>query len=304
MSTPQTMYVKPRNRREAKLQRDEEELQALIEKEQKAKAGEVEEDEEETEEEVTGEEQKTSEQEEEEVQPDEEKEKEPLTDEEKTFKKRYGDLRAHAAKQKKELEAKIKELEDKVESSSVEPPKDHDEIVAWKEKYPDFSRFVENLADQIAEKKFKDAKISIEQLNKDREESRQEKARQEIRKVHKDFDEIQQSDEFHDWAEGQPKWVQDALFENSDDAKSVIRVLDLYRIDHPTKKPKKDTTKAASDVNVKNTRTSVDVKANKAKFKESQVARMSDKEYAAKAEEIDKAIRSGEFIYDISGSAR
>ena len=39
-----------------------------------------------------------------------------------------------------------------------------------------------------------------------------------------------QSDEFHDWVDEQPKWVQDALYENSDDPASVIRVIDLYKI--------------------------------------------------------------------------
>ena len=39
-------------------------------------------------------------------------------------------------------------------------------------------------------------------------------------RLHPDFDEIRDGDEFHEWAEDQPKWVQDALYEN-DDAKSA-----------------------------------------------------------------------------------
>ena len=48
--------------------------------------------------------------------------------------------------------------------------------------------------------------------------------------MHPDFIEIRQDDTFHNWAKDQPKWVQDAL-ENVDDAKSVARVIDLYKID-------------------------------------------------------------------------
>jgi hypothetical protein len=40
-----------------------------------------------------------------------------------------------------------------------------------------------------------------------------------------------QDDTFHKWAEDQPKWVQDALYENTEDAKSVARVIDLYKVD-------------------------------------------------------------------------
>ena len=46
-----------------------------------------------------------------------------------------------------------------------------------------------------------------------------------------DFESIRSGDEFHNWADEQPKWVKDALYENMDDAKSVARVIDLYKQD-------------------------------------------------------------------------
>ena len=39
-------------------------------------------------------------------------------------------------------------------------------------------------------------------------------------------------------------------------------------------------------------------------FKESDVEKMTDKQYAANAEKIQTALRSGKFIYDISGNRR
>jgi hypothetical protein len=39
-------------------------------------------------------------------------------------------------------------------------------------------------------------------------------------------------------------------------------------------------------------------------LKESQVAKMSPQEYEKRSDEIMDAIRTGKFIYDISGSAR
>ena len=61
-------------------------------------------------------------------------------------------------------------------------------------------------------------------------DAQREKAEAELVKIHPDFIEIRQDDTFHNWAKEQPKWVQDALYENVDDAKSVARVIDLYKI--------------------------------------------------------------------------
>ena len=50
-------------------------------------------------------------------------------------------------------------------------------------------------------------------------------------RIHPDFAEIRDSDDFHEWADEQPKWVQDALYENSEDARSAARAIDLYKAD-------------------------------------------------------------------------
>jgi len=43
--------------------------------------------------------------------------------------------------------------------------------------------------------------------------------------MHPDFDDIRDSDDFHEWAEEQPKWVQDSLYENDNDARSAARAI-------------------------------------------------------------------------------
>ena len=58
-----------------------------------------------------------------------------------------------------------------------------------------------------------------------------EKAEAELMRLHPDFGEIRDSDDFHDWAEEQYKWVQDALYENDNDARSAARAIDLYKAD-------------------------------------------------------------------------
>jgi len=137
-------------------------------------------------------------------------------------------------------------------------------------------------------------------------EAKKDKAEAELMKIHPDFDDIRDSDEFHDWADEQPKWVQDALYENDNDAKSAARAIDLYKADKGIGKETKtkNDKSAAMKVSTKKNRSIPDAEGATNKILESDVQKMSADEYEKKADTIMEAIRSGNFIYDLSGSAR
>ena len=152
---------------------------------------------------------------------------------------------------------------------------------------------------------FDKANIQLEELNKARVETTRNRAENEIREAHKDFDKLRDSDEFHNWVEEQPKWVQNALYENADDAASVVRVIDLYKVDKGlTPSDTKNKKKAAASLIDKGSKTNVDALELADTIKESDIAKMTDKQYAANAEKINNAIRSGKMIYDLSGNSR
>jgi hypothetical protein len=91
------------------------------------------------------------------------------------------------------------------------------------------------------------------------------------------------------------------LYENTDDAKSVARVIDLYKTDKgiTTKKTSSSDKDAASSV--KNKRSAAPNADDRSTWlKESEVFKMSIKEYEKRADEIKDAQRSGKFIYDMS----
>ncbi len=234
------------------------------------------------------------------------KEDENLSKEELSFKKRYGDLRRHMASKDKETEERIKALEDQLSKATRNElvlPKSDDEIAAWTKKYPDVAGIVETIADKKARERSTDLDKRVQDIEKMRVDAVKEKAEAELMKLHPDFMDIREDDKFHDWADEQPKWVQDALYENVDDAKSVARVIDLYKIDAGIKTKKSDGKSAASAVNTrsKTTPTSDDSNNN---WRESQIEKMSDKEYAKNQESIMEAMRTGKFVYDLSGAAR
>ena len=226
-----------------------------------------------------------------------------LSAEEKSFKKRYGDLRRHMQQKEKEWEERFKALENKQEKGSVRPPKSDEDLEEWANKYPDVASIVETIASKKAKELFDSADARLKELDKISEESRVQKAEAKIREAHEDFDKLRDSDEFHEWAKGQPKWVQSALYDNEDDAPSVIRVIDLYKVDTGGKPKKRGNKDAAKSVDVRS-RTSPDSDPNSGVFSESQIKANSDEWYEANEAKILEAMRTGKFKYDISGSAR
>ena len=228
-----------------------------------------------------------------------------LSAEEKSFKKRYGDLRRHMQEKEKEWNERLEALEKRKATDAVVAPKSDEDIEAWAKQYPDVAGIVEKIASKKAKEMFSKAESRLKELDEAHNEALRMKAENAIRKAHDDFDELRQSDSFHDWAEAQPKWVKDALYENADDPASVIRVIDLYKVDNGmTTGAKRDNRKAAASTVTKGTRTSIDAKGISGQIKESDVAKMSAKEFEARQDEIQAAMASGKFVYDMSGAAR
>ena len=238
----------------------------------------------------------------------EEQEAEPANAEEKTFKKRYSDLRRHQQQQAEELKKEIENLKSQLSQAAqkeMKLPKSDEDIEKWAEEYPDVAAIVET----IAMKKAREQSTALEERMKAIDElqssASKEKAEAELMRIHPDFGEIRDSDEFHDWAEEQPKWVQDTLYDNDNDARSAARAIDLYKADMGISKEKPKSDKAAAkSVSTKDSRSKPQENEANSYLKESAVQKMSPSEYEKRSDEIMEAIRSGKFIYDISGSAR
>ena len=228
-----------------------------------------------------------------------------LNAEEKSFKKRYGDIRKHLASKEKEWQEKFDALESKSKHEGIVPPKSDEDIEKWASEYPDVAGIVETIAAKKAQEMFNKAESRLQELDEAHSEAQRVKAENVIRKSHEDFDDLRQSDQFHNWADEQPKWVKDALYENMDDPASVVRVIDLFKIDNGmTIAAKKQSKKAAASTVAKGTRTSLDTKGVQGQIKESDVARMSSKEFEQMQDKINESMRNGKFVYDMSGSAR
>ena len=238
-----------------------------------------------------------------------EDEEEPKNAEEKTFKKRYGDLRRHSQEKEKQFQKQLDDMKDqlaKATKKEMKLPKSDKDIEAWATEYPDVAKIVETIAMKKAREQSAELETRLQKIDEMSVEAKKEKAEAELMKIHPDFNDIRDSDEFHDWADEQPKWVQDALYENDNDAKSAARAIDLYKADKGIGKETKTKNDkgAAMEVSTKKNRSIPDAEGATNKILESDVQKMSADEYEKNADMVMEAIRSGNFIYDLSGSAR
>jgi DNA repair exonuclease SbcCD ATPase subunit len=199
-----------------------------------------------------------------------------LSGEEKSFKKRYGDLRRHSQQQQTALQKQIDELRSQLQSSTekqIKLPKSEEELNEWAKTYPDVAKIVETIAIKKAKEQTQALDERFKQLDEREHQTAKEKAEAELMRLHPDFDVIRDDDDFHNWVEEQPKWVQDALYDNE-------------------------------SVNTRGSRSAPTGESKDGVFYESQVNKMSTFEYEKNQEAIAKALQSGKFVYDISGSAR
>lgn len=287
-------FVNPsysRTKRQAKMEQEEKELEALMK-------GEKDDPEKESVEKELGAETKGSEG------TDKASKDESLSAEESTFKKRYGDLRRHSQAEAKELRDKIESLEKRMSSgATIVAPKSDEDIQEWSAKYPEVAGIVETIARKQAQEMFDSTDTRLKALDDERNQFNRSKAEDDIRKAHPDFDTLRNDDTFHEWVDEQPKWIQDALYENESDAKAVTRVLDLFKVDTQPKTPsapeRTQAKAAASSVKTKTARSAPD-SDGKPTFKESQIKAASDSWFEKNLVAIEEAMRDGRFIYDLS----
>ena len=306
-TTPIKTSSASHQRNDARVKRDQEELEALL----KQARGETDETEEVVEAKPSSEDPvepkvqtESSTKQEEEPEGEAQEDDAELSAEEKTFKQRYSDIRRHMQDKEKDFSAKLEKLEKQLDLAAKNElvlPKSEEEIDAWARKYPDIAGIVEAIAAKEADKKSSTLDARLAEIEELRSTAKREKAEAQLIQMHPDFLDIRADQAFHDWAEEETKWVQDALYENADDAKAVSRVIDLYKSDMGITKKKSNTSDKAAASSVKSKRSAAPESDDSSTYlRESQIAKMSIKEYEKRQEEIMDAQRKGKFIYDLS----
>ena len=238
---------------------------------------------------------------------EEEVEKEPDHPEEKTFKKRYGDLRRHLQKKEDEHRKELMTVREQISSltkTQVRLPKTDEEIDDWANKYPDVAKVVETIATKKARENSKQIEEKLAYLSEKEQRVNRKEAETELGKRHPDYDDLRSDPSFHEWAEQQPKMIQQALYDNEDDYEAASKAIDLFKLERERDSVDRSSPKEAAKSVSTRRRTSEPNDQPKTKWSESRVRKLSDKQWDRFQEEIEDAMRSGNFDYDESGAAR
>ena len=232
-----------------------------------------------------------------------EEEEVELAPEEETFKKRYGDLRRHMQSkdsQYTEEVARLKEQLDSVTKKQVKLPKSDEELDDWAQKYPDVAKIVETIATKKVTEARKEVDEKLAYVDQMQKKIKTDKAEQELSTLHPDYAELRNDKDFHDWVGIQPKWIQQALYDNETDFLAASKAIDLYKMESAPKPTAKDAAKNVS----RPRRSEEPVIESKSKWSETKVKKLRPDEYEKFEDDIMDSIRKGQFDYDISGAAR
>ena len=212
------------------------------------------------------------------------------------------------SKKEEQLKEQIRALETQLSTATKEAiqlPKSDEEISEWSSKYPDVAKIVESIATKKAQELDSSIEKRLELIAEREADANRKRAEAELLQLHPDFDDIRNDEDFHGWVQEQPTWVQQALYENENDARSAARAIDLYKVDRNIANKKASAQKAdkaaAQAVSSRGQNTVADTKdAQSNQWRESDVAKMRPQEFAKNEDAIMQAIQSGNFIYDVS----
>jgi len=247
--------------------------------------------------------------EEQQAQPEEEEQTEPSfvqgeAEVKHDYKKRYDDLKRHYDEKVQEFKDKEKQLEatltEATRSQGISLPKTEEELVKFKEEFPDVYDVVETIATMKAGERAQILEQELETIREKEKNTRVQAAYQELMNSHPDFNEIRQDEKFLGWLEEQPPSISDGILKNNTDARWASRVIDLYKADAniTTKRAKKKKEDAAVSVGTAKARDLTDSHPEGRMFKASEIAKMKPWEFEKMESEIDSARAEGRIDYN------
>lgn len=229
------------------------------------------------------------------------------------WKKRYSDLRSHTSKNENALKATISELERRiieVENSNTKSyPKTEEEVQEWLERYPDVGGIIQTIVKRSSDETLQQVQMSVAELKEEKKRIEFETAYKKLISLHPDFESIRETDLFNTWIKDQPRAIQATIFQPEDyseaSIKAAARTIDMFKIENGLSK-KKENTQNSRQIAAKVTKSVSEDPSGEGEpmFSESQINRMTDREYEQMQEKILEAQKKGRFVYDLTGGAR
>ena len=222
------------------------------------------------------------------------------------YKKRYDDLKRHHDKRVNEFKDREKELMEQLSSNRPKytPPKSADELDKFKEENPDIYGVVESVAHLQAAKQLEDLQKELKEIQEKLALEEAKRAYVELKALVPDFEAIRQDDNFHNWADQQPKEIQDWIYNNRTNVQLAAQAINLYKaskglaqanVQQPPRVGNQPANRGADEA--------VTVKARKEDpnpsgkvWTRAEIGKLSWKQYEKYKDEIDRAYAEGRIV--------
>lgn len=240
---------------------------------------------------------------------------------------RYKNLQSYHTKTVNELKRQVQELQEKQNSQPKSYPTTEEEFNKWREEYPQSAKMIEMLVIKHSESNNNEYKKTVQELEEEKHRLAFDRTYAQLLKLAPDFEELRVSPDFMafeqtetgermlvgGWLAEQPSAVQAAILQpelNDAGARWAAKVVNMYKAERGLDKKKEDSTtrrdentSAATKV-TKSGSSAPNSDGNKKVWKESDVEKMSEKEFIKNMDDINAAQIEGRFEYDISGGGR
>ena len=223
------------------------------------------------------------------------------------YKKRYDDLKRHYDSKLEEWKQEREQIQNaqQVGASEGVPqadlPTTPEELVEFKEKYPDVYKVVETISTIQAENRLKELKSEVETLKSREQRAQSQAAYQQLLNQHPDFPTLKTDEKFLAWLDEQPSTIADGIYKNNSDVKWASRVLDLYKADmgisKTPKKAKSDVDAALAVSKSKAKDVANEASTDKKIWKASEIGRLKSWQFEKLEAEIDAAKAEGRIDY-------
>lgn len=216
------------------------------------------------------------------------------------YKKRYDDLKRHHDRKINEMKEQMEKVRAEIRSNrpTYTPPKSEDELNKFKEENPDIYAVVESVSHLRATEELKDLQEELKQVQERLLYEEAKRAYMELKAAVPDYEQIKVDPDFHEWAEQQPKEIQDWVYNNRTNVQLAIKAINLYKADRGTaQKPPRvnkqsDQRGSAAEAVVARTQRAEPSNGEKI-WKRSEIAKLSWQQYEKYREEIDAAFAEG-----------
>lgn len=191
-----------------------------------------------------------------------------------------------------ELKQKLTELEN-AHKEPVKLPKSEEELASWMSRNKEQADLLVTLIAKQNESLAKDIQAARAEFAEIQRKNQNEILFQEVLKTHSDAGQIRASEDFKLWFAEQTPTVQ-ALIESTN-SQDIIRGISLYKSDKGITSKSKSAGKSASDADFVSTKSTVSMPQDQKIWLQSEVAKLSEAQYAKHRDEIKAAKREGRY---------